>query len=287
MAVNNIVKVIEMRHSCRSYIDSPLTESDRKNLSEIVSERVASPYGGCARFVLFAAEPSDGNALKKLGTYGFIRNPAAFIAGVIKEPEMNLEDFGYSMERIILHASAMGLGSCWLGGSFSRSGFAQRAGIAEGEIIPAVASIGYAAERKTVTDRILRAAAGSDKRKNRNELFFGSGSDELNISADSGYGRALEMVRLAPSASNKQPWRVVKEEGADIFHFFIERSPGYSMQVKFIGGTDLQRVDMGIAMCHFEYTALESGLKGVWVKRNPAGIKIRKGWEYCLTWDGE
>ena len=29
---------------------------------------------------------------------------------------------------------------------------------------------------------------------------------------------------------------------------------------------DLQRVDIGVAMCHFELTAREQGLAGEWVK---------------------
>jgi len=60
------------------------------------------------------------------------------------------------------------------------------------------------------------------------------------------------MVRIAPSASNKQPWRIVKIEGA--WHFFLERTKGYGDGIifKLLKLADIQRLDMGIAMCHFE-----------------------------------
>ncbi|HNX24593.1 MAG TPA: nitroreductase family protein [Spirochaetota bacterium] len=287
MAENKIENIIRMRYSCRSYKEARLSDKDRSELGEFVSQKITGPFGTNARFTLFAAEPLDSTALKGLGTYGFIRNPAAFVAGVVKESEMNFEDYGYSMERIILHATEMGLGSCWLGGSFRRSRFAEKAGIAVNEIIPAVASIGYAADKKTLTDRFVRATAGSDKRKERGELFFSSSMDKLNTGFEDGYGKVLEMVRLAPSASNKQPWRILKENGKDVFHFFLERTASYSGKIKLIGGADLQRVDMGIAMCHFECTAIESGLKGLWKCEAPADIKYPASWEYSITWDGE
>jgi len=31
---------------------------------------------------------------------------------------MNLENFGYRMELIVLHATDLELGTCWLGGTF-------------------------------------------------------------------------------------------------------------------------------------------------------------------------
>ncbi len=279
--------IIRMRHSCRSYRDIPLLENDRTGLEEFIKQRITGPFGSFAEFILIAAVPSDSDVLKGLGTYGFIRNPAAFIVGILKDELQNLEDFGYSMERIILHATEMGLGSCWLGGSFKRSSFAEKAGIKGEEVIPAVASIGYTADRKTLTDRLIRSFAGSDNRKSRNELFFCDNKGRLDAYPENVYKKALDMVRLAPSASNKQPWRIVKEDGKNIFHFFLERTPGYNRNVKPSGRADLQRVDMGIAMCHFECAAIELGLKGLWNREITAGIKCPETWEYSITWNGE
>ncbi len=56
------------------------------------------------------------------------------------------------------------------------------------------------------------------------------------------------MVRLAPSASNKQPWRIVIGANGDA-HFFIRRTPNYS-EGKL--GYDIQRLDIGISIAHYE-----------------------------------
>jgi hypothetical protein len=79
----------------------------------------------------------------------------------------------------------------------------------------------------------------------------------------------LEMVRLSPSASNKQPWRIVKEKKKNVFHFFIKRNKMYKKNIELLQLSDLQRIDIGIAMCHFELTAQEANLKGKWVEDDP------------------
>jgi len=62
-------------------------------------------------------------------------------------------------------------------------------------------------------------------------------------------------VRLAPSAVNRQPWRMVVMD--DVVHFYLQRA-------KSLGGgkLDMQKIDMGIALCHFELMAKELGFKG-------------------------
>jgi hypothetical protein len=48
------------------------------------------------------------------------------------------------------------------------------------------------------------------------------------------------------------------------------------------GEIKLQNVDMGIALCHFEAAARESGLSGNWTEARPA---FDAGtWEYSLSW---
>jgi hypothetical protein len=94
------------------------------------------------------------------------------------------------------------------------------------------------------------------------------------------------MVRLGPSASNHQPWRVVKE--GKNWHFYLKRTPGYNerLLVKLSGTADLQRIDMGIAMCHFDLTARELGLTGQWVEEEPDIDRPFELLEYTATWQG-
>jgi nitroreductase len=72
------------------------------------------------------------------------------------------------------------------------------------------------------------------------------------------------MVRLAPSASNRQPWRIVRDRQTGDFHFFLRRDAGYGRQLRWLKVLDLQMVDMGIAACHFQLAAAGIGMSAVW-----------------------
>jgi len=47
---------------------------------------------------------------------------------------------------------------------------------------------------------------------------------------------------------------------------------------------DLQRVDLGIALCHFELVARERGLPGRWLLDEPDLGPLGPGLEYTATW---
>jgi hypothetical protein len=97
------------------------------------------------------------------------------------------------------------------------------------------------------------------------------------------YADVLDMVRLAPSASNKQPWRIVRDEAGAAFHLYLEPLKSYQRTMKLLRLANLQRVDMGIAICHFELTALELGLKGRW-KRVDARDRNSGAVSYIASW---
>ena len=109
---------ISARSSVRSYDGNPLPDSDRAALAEAFAASVPGPFGGRARFALVAAE-TKGKV--KMGTYGLISNVPAYIVGSIARAPRANEDFGYAMEGVILEATRLGLGTCWIGGVFDRS----------------------------------------------------------------------------------------------------------------------------------------------------------------------
>jgi hypothetical protein len=47
---------------------------------------------------------------------------------------------------------------------------------------------------------------------------------------------------------------------------------------------DLKRIDMGIAMCHFELTAKELGLEGEWKREDPAFATADGALTYTASW---
>ena len=62
------------------------------------------------------------------------------------------------------------------------------------------------------------------------------------------------MVRLAPSAVNRQPWRILVDQNC--VHFYLKRTKGFNG-----GKIDMQKIDMGIALCHFDLMCEELGIK--------------------------
>jgi hypothetical protein len=192
---------------------------------------------------------------------------------------MVMEDYGYCMETVILKVTALGLGTCWLGGTFQSGFFAQAAGLKPGELMPTVTPLGYPADEKTLTEKLMRRFAGSDQRKPWPDIFFVDDfSHALTVAQAGNYKDALENMRLAPSASNKQPWRVLCDTKSHMFHFFLERSRQYKM----LGIAHLQDIDLGIAMSHFEITARELALPGRW--EVIPEVPKAKYLEYIVSW---
>lgn len=283
----SIVDIIGGRYSNRTYQKKPITRSHRETINTYCATSVQGPFGGRARFQLLAATEETSASLQKLGTYGVIKNAVGFIAGAISKSNYHLEDYGYLLERIVLDATRIGLATCWLGGTFNKSGFARSISIRDDETVPAVIAVGYAADQPSLVDSIMRFAAGAKRRKPWEELFFRADfRTPLTEQAAGTYRIPLEMVRRAPSASNKQPWRIVKDERGDTFHLFLERTKNYNRRLKVIGMEDLQRIDMGIAMYHLESTAAELNLRGAWGVADPKPGIFAAEREYVSTWRG-
>lgn len=278
-----ITDAIKQRYSCRNYLETPIAEEKRRQLESFISATQTGPLGTRVRFELVAATPQDQNTLRGLGTYGFIKNPMGFIISAVADSGKGLEDLGYLMERIVLFATDIGLGTCWLGGSFTKGRFARRISARNGESVPIVTSIGYMANGSQ-NDQ-TRQRIGGAHRQSWDSMFF-DGQFGAPISRDTAgaYSVPLEMVRLGPSASNKQPWRIVKDGNA--WHFYLQRTPGYrsGWLMRLVRVADIQRVDMGIAMSHFGLTANELGLMGRWQVREPNIEKPDEETEYTVSW---
>jgi nitroreductase len=282
----SIAEIMRQRFSCRRYFEKPIEDDTRERLVGFLSANGSGPLGSSARFHLFTATDKDRDSLKGLGTYGVIRGATGFIVGAVKHSKKNLEDYGYLMEHAILFATDIGLGTCWLGGTFTRSRFAKKISAMNTEIIPAVASIGYGAERGRF-EGTVRQLVGADNRLPWENLFFRKKfGDSLPPDEAEAYAEPLAMVRIGPSASNKQPWRIIKD--GNTWHFYMQRTKGYgnTLTFKLLRLADLQRVDMGIAMTHFELAANERGLKGKWVVKEPQIDKPDRMIEYTVSWAG-
>jgi len=280
-----VAEIIRRRFSCRSYSPQPIEWKDRQRLEDFTASLTAGPLGSVLRFQLLAATDEDRNSLSGLGTYGFIQGETGFIAGAVRRSEKSLEDYGYGLERIVLLATDLGLGTCWLGGSFTRSGFSKKLSLEEGEALPAVASIGRITDVESARIGLIRRQVNADRRFPWENLFFDENfGAPLSRAAAGAFAEPLEMVRLGPSASNKQPWRIVRRSKG--WHFYLQRTKGYrhGFFQAILQVADLQRVDMGIAMSHFDVSTGDLGLRGAWTVAEPSIPKPDPETEYIVSW---
>ncbi|MES0341359.1 MAG: hypothetical protein ABUK08_03490 [Candidatus Humimicrobiaceae bacterium] len=78
----------------------------------------------------------------------------------------------------------------------------------------------------------------------------------------------------------------MQEKNKNIFHFFINKSKYYLRKT----GLNLQYIDMGISLCHFELAASELSLKGKWEVKEGIGENNKydkpSNVDYIISWDG-
>ncbi len=276
--IEKLPDVIRTRRSCRNYMDKAIDEEALGIMEGAMEKLPAAPFGNTPLFRLIRTDRyTEG---KKLGTYGVIRGARNFIVGSAGRGENSLEDYGYCFEHLVILATSLSLNTCWLGGTFKRTVFGDALGTGETDVVPAISPLGYGAGRRTLVDRAFRFAAGSDKRKPWQELFFATDFETpLPVEAAGGYNDVLELVRMGPSASNNQPWRIVKD--GDRFHFHLQRTPRYQK----MWPVDLQRIDMGIAMYHFQASARHFELDGQWSSKMPAATDLPELTSWVATWE--
>lgn len=275
----NLEQTIKNRVSVRDYHRNALSKNDIVKIENLLKQEIQTPFNTKLRFKLIdKKEYAMGDKLK-LGTYGFVSGAEYFIVGVSEKSKEALVDYGYALEKIILDITAEGFGTCWLGGSFSREQFGKTIQIGNNEVIPAITPVGIS-KGHGLKSKILRGAMGSKKRKNSQELFFENAFNNAYTSGSDTMQYALEMLRLAPSAENKQPWRLLFENGS--IHFYLKRNAAIKKVIK---SADLQQVDLGIAMCHFDCALKETKQNGNWhISLSRFDIKESK-LEYIVSWD--
>ncbi|MBE6061148.1 MAG: nitroreductase [Clostridium sulfidigenes] len=272
----SIEESVKKRYSVRNYKEQEVELDKRKAIESFINS-LDNPFGKKVNFhYLDNREMKDE---EKLGTYGVIKGAMQYIGTTIKLEPMALEALGYELEAVILYLAHLELGTCWLGGTFNRKGFAKAMKIEEDEIFPIITPYGYAATKKHMKEIVMRKMIKADQRKEWNQLFYINDFQTTLTKEKAGDLEVpLEMVRLGPSASNKQPWRILIKDNA--CHFYEYKQPGYSDSFPY----DIQRVDMGIAAAHFDFSVKEKGLKGYFDTECEPELELPDHMEYVFSW---
>ena len=268
--------IIPKRTSRRSYKGTPISAEHVKLIKDVLVKNSVGPLGSVIKFQLVTKKGLTNHRLK-LGTYGFIQGAQNFIVGEVAPGKESCLDYGYCLEKVILELTEAGLGTCWLGGTFDRGEFSKAIDLSDGNVIPAITPVGYATSSRGIGERIIRAGAGSKKRKGWDELFFDAETlAPANPDCLGSKAQWIEMLRIAPSASNNQPWRILFTDGR--LDIFLNRKKGYQ---KMFNDVDIQMLDIGIAMSHLQLTADNDNTAVNWSINKSSGTVF--DWEYVIS----
>lgn len=266
----NILDSIRKRRSVRTFDGNMLRSEDAQKIMDF-SESADNPYDIPITWKLLDAEEHGL-------TTPVIVGADTFIAGKMQRVPHAEEAFGYEFEKIVLFAESLDIGTTWIAGTMDRKAFESAMDVSGDEVMPCVSPLGYPAKKMSLRESMMRKGVKADSRFDFEELFFEDSFDKpLSKKSAGKLLEAFEAVRLAPSAVNKQPWRCVYCE--DKVHFYEKPSKGYVSE----NGWDLQKIDLGIALCHFELAAKECGLD-VSIEISDPSIPLPENMQYIATY---
>ena len=267
----NGLELVRRRRSVRTFDGKVVSAEDREKVQAIM-EAAGNPYGLPVRFCWLSAGKDRLSA-------PVISGAQTYIAGVIRREQHAEEAFGYAFEQLVLETEKLGLGTTWIAGTMNRKAFEDACGLEEGEVMPCVTPLGYPASKMSLRETVMRKGVHADSRLEIPEIAFDHSFDHPFMNSDNGaLLNVLEMVRWAPSAVNRQPWRIVLD-GTRV-HFFEKKSRGYTDA----SGWDIQKVDVGIAMYHFVLGMEETGRKADMVVSDP-GLGLPEDMQYIATFE--
>jgi len=255
----DILAAMQQRTSVRSYadrsVDPTLLErllafsATAEHLTE-VPPRVALVSG---------VERTRRVLTYMVGSYGLVQNPPHLLVGVLpKESDLARLDLGYVLEQVVLEATRLELSTCWITGSYDAEQAGDTVGLDPAEVAAAVCALGYPTESGLgrIHTRVVRRLAGGHQRKPLTEIVFAGrwGEPWSPDEADSTLVDALEHARLAPSASNRQPWR------------FIVRPDDAALPVV-LALARPKPIDAGIVMAHLALASAALERAGRWQVR--------------------
>ena len=262
--IQNAKALIAKRRSVRTFSSKELSEDVLASIGECV-KGVTNPFGVDVEFRLLDAKKYGLSSPVIVGEKWYL---------AAKTKKGNELAYGYSFEYACLYALSLDVGSVMLGSSLSRSAFEKAMEVKDGEAMFVATPLGYIAEKMSIRETLMRKGVKADERYAFEKLFFEKDFD-TPYKKDGEFQEAFEALRLAPSAVNKQPWRCVVD--GDKVHFFEAKT----LKAGALG--DLQKVDMGIALCHFDLVMKESGVSGKFEQADP-NLSLADSLEYIITY---
>lgn len=247
---------IATRRSVRTYKRQRLDDAALASLRDFCA---ALPGRTVARVAVLDQAPPDLFTGLVIGSYGRVAGASSAVL-VIGRPDKRAaqECTGYAGEAALLQATAMGLGTCWIAGSFDRAVASRLVDLEAGEQVFAVSPVGHSEDKPRSGEVLMKAMVRAKHRRPIGEIA--PGFDEERWPAWAAEG--VRLARIAPSAVNRQPWRFDLTDGSVIARVVRRGREGSISRL----------LDVGIAMLHFEVGARLMGAEGTWELLDPPDV---------------
>ncbi len=234
---DTLIEFMLTRRSVRTYDTKILNDNQIESIKKYINDEsnFVSPFGSSVRIELLEHSNVD--------TRNVIKNAPVYVIQIIKNSFESLVDAGYIFEKFILFIESIGLSTCYLNSGFKRESVELKQPLQAGEVMVIASPIGYKSSSKSLVEKGSRIFLKAGKRKEIDEIFF-SGFDR-KIIEDKAIREKLEYVRWAPSAKNKQPWRIILDNG--VAHFYINGEEAREKR----GDYNIHILDVGIALFHY------------------------------------
>lgn len=259
----DIIEAMKERKSVRSYNRKPLDRDMIDKLHKII-EHSYTLFGG---EVSIRLKRFDLNSDFKPSTYGVIKGATDYFLLGIGEGEDSALSAGFRFEQVVLKAWELGLGTCWIAGTFKSSQFDKSEQWPGGQSLKIISPVGYP-EKRSFLEKMMRATVGSDKRKPFSDLFF-EDDFKKSLNPNNKFRESLEILRLAPSSTNSQPWRALVDNDKVLF-YYKPKGP-------------ISILDTGIGICHFYETEKYNNYKGSFEKESETPIPP-EDWKYLISY---
>ncbi len=261
---------MSMRRSVRSYDGRRLSEEDREKLQQLM-DNADNPYGIPVEYRFL--DPAACGLKSPV-----LSGETLYLAAKVKRVPHFEEAYGYSFESVVLGAWDLGIGTVWIGGTMNRDSFEKAMELQPDEVMPCVTPVGYPAKKLSLKENMMRKGVKADWRLAMDEIVSEEEAGRpMSEETRTRFGDALELVRWAPSAVNKQPWRILIKD--DAVHFYEKPDSG------FVGAStgDLQKIDVGIAMLHFVKGMEAAGKTPVFENSDPS-LPVPGDWTYIASY---
>jgi len=180
----DIFNAIKTRKSVRKYIEKPV---EQEKLEQILTAAQLAPSwrnGQCWKFVVATDVEKKKSLIRCTSVFNqswMGKEYAVIVAcgdpaqsGNRNQQQYYLVDVAIAMEHLVLAATALGLGTCWIGG-FEENEIKELLNIPENFRVVAMTALGYPAQNEGIVGTITKQVVRSYNRKPLPEIYSMNG----------------------------------------------------------------------------------------------------------------